>query len=210
MNHAADTTVDLAADLAANQIGLRWVCDNMPGIRRTSTRAGFSYVGPRGKRLRSPTDLQRIKSLAIPPAYQDAWICPLPNDHLQATGRDARGRKQYRYHPDWLARRSETKFASLARFGRGLPLLRKRVHQELSSGETPTRTRVLAAIVHLLDTAWLRIGNESYQQQNGSYGLTTLRNRHSQIEGSVLKLNFVGRIQLVDATSWLNRSAGVS
>lgn len=177
----------------AADAGLRWVSDDSPGIRRIARRDGFAYVDARGRPIRRATELQRIRRLAIPPAYRDVWICPQANGHLQATGRDARGRKQYRYHPDWQARRSATKFASLARFGQGLPVLRDRIRRELASGETPTRERVLATLVRLLDTTWLRIGNDAYLQQNGSYGLTTLRRRHAAVEGAALRLRFVGK-----------------
>lgn len=173
--------------------GLLWVSDDMPGLRRVAHQNGFKYLDVHGKTVRDKAVLDRIRLLAIPPAYEDVWICPKANGHLQATGRDARHRKQYRYHPDWQAQRSATKFSSLSRFGLGLARVRDRVKRELASGQTPTRTRVLATIVHLLDTTWVRIGNDAYEQQNGSYGLTTLRNRHSHIVGAQLQFSFVGK-----------------
>ncbi len=185
--------MNLNTTLTPMEGGLSWACDSMPGIHRLSRQGGFKYVDAKGKTVRTKAVLDRIRRLAVPPAYTDVWICPSPHGHLQATGRDARHRKQYRYHPDWLIQRSETKFSSLPRFGRSLPLIRDRVKRELSGGQMPTRARVLAAIVHLLDTTWVRIGNDTYQQQNGSFGLTTLQNRHSRIVGAELRLSFMGK-----------------
>lgn len=185
--------MNLQADITNLEGGLRWAADSMPGIHRVVKKSGFSYVDSKGRVIRNKVVLERIRRLAIPPAYTDVWISPSPHGHLQATGRDARQRKQYRYHADWLVQRSETKFSSLPRFGRGLAAIRDRVKRDLSGGQTPTRTRVLAAIVHLLDTTWVRIGNDTYQQQNGSFGLTTLQNRHSRIVGAELRLSFMGK-----------------
>lgn len=172
---------------------LAWVCDREPGIRRVRRGQGFAYLLPSGEPLRDEDALQRIRRLAVPPAYQDVWICLRADGHLQATGRDARGRKQYRYHPDWTAQRGATKFDRLAAFGRLLPRLRQRVDRRLGSASEPTRERVLAALVRLLDATWLRIGNDEYARQNGSYGLTTLRNDHAGVRGSELRLSFVGK-----------------
>ncbi|MFZ4289452.1 DNA topoisomerase IB [Variovorax sp. HJSM1_2] len=183
---------------------LRWVSDVMPGIRRHGSKNGFTYVDPMGRKVQDPAELERIRLLAVPPAYKDVWICPLSNGHLQATGRDARDRKQYRYHPRWQVQRSQTKFASLTHFAQGLVRIRARIKRELASGNSPTQSRVLAALVHLLDTTWARIGNDAYEQQNGSYGLTTLHNRHSRIKGSELQLSFIGKSGIQQKLSMQN------
>lgn len=184
----------LTATTLARRAGLRWTRDTEPGLRRAPARGGgFDYLDPRGRRLRDAATLARIRKLAIPPAWTDVWISPQPDSHLQATGRDARGRKQYRYHADWQAGRGQTKFDGLRRFGAVLQRLRRRVQQALAGPDEPTRERVLAALVRLLDTTWLRIGNESYARENGSYGLSTLRNRHAGVQGDALRLSFVGK-----------------
>jgi DNA topoisomerase-1 len=177
----------------AREAGLRWADDRRPGITREPSREGFAYRDTRGRRLRDEATLTRIRRLAIPPAWVDVWISPEPDSHLQATGRDARGRKQYRYHADWMAGRGQTKFDSLRRFGRALPRLRRRVQRALAGPGEPTRERVLATLVRLLDTTWLRIGNSAYARENGSYGLTTLRNRHAGVKGDAIELSFVGK-----------------
>ncbi|HEX4234683.1 MAG TPA: DNA topoisomerase IB, partial [Caldimonas sp.] len=161
--------------------GLVWVSDDTAGILRIRQGDGFAYVGPDGKRLRRAVDLERIRSLAIPPAYERVWICTRANGHLQATGRDARGRKQYRYHPAWRLAKDADKFARMLDFGAALPRLRKRVRADLAApvGAMPRRDTVLATIVRLLDTTFVRIGNEEYARANRSFGLTTLRNRHA-------------------------------
>jgi DNA topoisomerase-1 len=175
--------------------GLVWVSDEMPGIRRLRCGDGFAYVGPDGKRVRRADDLRRIGSLAIPPAYDSVWICPLPNGHLQATGRDARGRKQYRYHPEWRLAKDQDKFERMLEFGRTLPRIRKhvRVDLEVAGGTMPRRATVLATIVRLLDITYVRIGNEEYARENKSFGLTTLRNRHAAVAGDRLRLRFRGK-----------------
>ncbi|HLL13276.1 MAG TPA: DNA topoisomerase IB [Rubrivivax sp.] len=173
--------------------GLRWSSDASPGIRRLRRGSSFSYRDHQGRALRDTTQLERIRRLAIPPAWEEVWICPDPDGHLQATGRDARGRKQYRYHPLWEAGRGETKFANLLRFGGVLPRIRARVQRSLAGPDEPTRGRVLAALVRLLDTTWMRIGNPEYARSNGSYGLSTLRNKHAGVRGDELKLSFVGK-----------------
>ncbi len=178
----------------AAQAGLRWVSDDGPGIRRELLAGGgFGYRDAQGRRLRDEATLARIRKLAIPPAWTSVWICPRADGHLQATGRDARGRKQYRYHADWMAGRGQTKFDSLLRFGAVLPRLRRRVQRALAGPAVPTRERVLATLVRLLDTTWLRIGNSAYARENGSYGLSTLRNRHAGMKGDALELSFVGK-----------------
>lgn len=172
--------------------GLRYVSDAMPGIRRLRHGDGFRYRQPDGRALRDAHELQRIRRLAIPPAYEEVWICPLPEGHLQATGRDARGRKQYRYHPGWREARDADKFVRMAEFGAALPRIRARVKRDLQA-PVGSRTSVLAALVRLLDTTLVRVGNDEYARTNGSYGLTTLRNRHAAIKGSVLRLRFRGK-----------------
>lgn len=171
------------------------VSDDMPGIRRLRRGKGFAYRAASGDPLDDPAELQRIRRLAIPPAYREVWICPLPNGHLQATGRDARGRKQYRYHPDWRQRREADKFGRLLAFGQALPRIRARVARDLRAPAepTPSRTLLLATLVRLLDTTLIRIGNDEYARGNGSYGLTTLRNPHAQVRGARLKLSFRGK-----------------
>lgn len=173
--------------------GLAWVNDSEPGIRRRRRGDQFIYLRPDGRPLRDEAELQRIRRLAVPPAYQDVWICTRADGHIQATGRDARGRKQYRYHADWQAHRGQTKFARLLAFGQVLPRLRQRVMRRLGDASEPTRERVLATLVRLLDTTWLRIGNDEYARSNGSYGLCTLRNQHAGVRGAQLRLSFVGK-----------------
>ncbi|MCM5682720.1 DNA topoisomerase IB [Schlegelella sp. S2-27] len=171
---------------------LVYVSDAMPGLTRVRRGKGHAYLDAEGRPVRDRRELQRIRRLAIPPAYTDVWICPLPNGHLQATGRDARGRKQYRYHPDWQAQRDADKFDRMLDFGRALPRIRARMRRDL---DTPglSREKVVAAVVYLLDTTFIRVGNDEYARTNGSYGLTTLRNRHAEIRGATLKLKFKGK-----------------
>lgn len=166
--------------------------DAGPGFRRLRRGKGFFIAGTDGKALRDEAQLARIRALAIPPAWSDVWISPDPAGHVQATGRDAKGRKQYRYHPHWQACRDEAKFSSLVGFAHRLPAIRDRVDRDLRLRGTP-REKVIASIVWLLDHALIRIGNESYSRENGSYGLTTLRSRHVAVEGSVVRFSFVGK-----------------
>jgi DNA topoisomerase-1 len=175
--------------------GLVWVSDATPGIRRIRVADGFVYRGVDGKRIRRAAELRRIRALAIPPAYEDVWICSRANGHLQATGRDARGRKQYRYHPDWRLAKDADKFERMLEFGAALARIRKRVKVDLAGpvGSTPGREAVLATIVRLLDTTYARIGNEEYARANRSFGLTTLRNRHAAVSGTRLFLRFRGK-----------------
>ena len=179
--------------VVARQVGLRWANDDTPGITRKPASTGFVYRDAGGRRLRDEVTLTRIRKLAIPPAWVDVWISPNADSHLQATGRDARGRKQYRYHADWMAGRGQTKFDGLLHFGAVLPRLRRRVQRALAGPGEPTRERVLATLVRLLDTTWMRIGNSSYARENGSYGLSTLRNRHAGVKGDAIELSFVGK-----------------
>jgi DNA topoisomerase-1 len=175
--------------------GLVYVSDDAPGIRRVRRGNGFAYRDAHGAWLRDGATLQRIRALAVPPAYSGVWICARPDGHLQATGRDARGRKQYRYHPEFRALREASKFERLAAFGRALPRLRARVRRDLAAAGNglPRQHVVLAAIVHLLDTTFVRVGNDEYARSNRSYGLTTLQRRHAGVHGSVLRLCFRGK-----------------
>ncbi len=184
---------DAATGLAPK--GLVYVSDTMPGIRRLRRGERFVYREPDGRALGDRAQVERIRRLAIPPAYTDVWICPLHNGHLQATGRDARGRKQYRYHPGWRTARDENKFQRMREFGAALPRIRRRVAQDLAQATNgrPGRAVVLAALVRLLDTTLVRVGNDEYARDNGSYGLTTLRDRHAAVRGSVLRLRFRGK-----------------
>lgn len=161
----------------------------MPGIVRRRAGKGFSYRGPDGERVTDRDTLARIRSLAVPPAWTDVWICPSPRGHIQATGRDARGRKQYRYHPRWREVRDETKYHRMLAFGRALPGIRTRVAEDLGRRGLP-REKVLAAVVRLLETSLVRVGNEEYARTNRSFGLTTLRDRHAKIEGAEIRLRF--------------------
>jgi len=175
--------------------GLVYVSDTKPGIRREKRGDQFVYLLPDGALLRDEAEIARIRKLAIPPAYTEVWICANPRGHLQATGRDARGRKQYRYHPAWRLARDETKFGRMLEFGAVLPRIRRRIEKDLAQrvGEHPSREAVLAALARLLDTTLVRIGNDEYAKSNGSFGLTTLRNRHAAVQGSSLRLRFKGK-----------------
>ena len=175
--------------------GLVYVSDAMPGISRRRHGTGFVYRRPDGARLDDAMQLQRIRRLAIPPAYTAVWISPLPHGHLQATGRDARGRKQYRYHAQWRETRDAHKFDRLLDFAAALPRIRRRVARDLaaSNGRALSREAVLATIVRLLDMTLLRVGNEEYARSNGSFGLSTLRRRHAELKGSCLRLSFRGK-----------------
>jgi DNA topoisomerase I len=177
---------------SAEAAGLRYVSDTQPGIRRKKAGKGFTYVGTDGKTIRDAKELGRIRSLAIPPAYTDVWICPNPNGHIQATGRDARGRKQYRYHPKWREVRDETKFGRMLAFSEVLPKIRKRIKTDLSRNGLP-REKVLATVVRLLECTQIRVGNDEYAKANRSYGLTTLQDRHVEISGSSLRFEFRGK-----------------
>jgi DNA topoisomerase I len=180
---------------SAASAGLRYVSDQGPGIRRHKGPGGFKYIGPDGKVVRSAAELARIRALAVPPAWTDVWICTHPRGHLQATGRDAKQRKQYRYHTDWRASRDETKFDRMQAFGAALPNIRRRTRTDLAQPGLP-RNKVLAAIVQLLEKSLIRVGNEEYARQNQSFGLTTLRNRHVQVKGGTLRFEFRGKSRI--------------
>ena len=179
-------------EASAEAAGLRYLNDSVPGIRRRRAGKVFSYIGLDGKRLADKRVLARIRSLAIPPAWADVWICPIARGHLQATGRDARGRKQYRYHPRWHAVRDEVKYERTIAFGRALPRIRRRVEEHLSLPGLP-RERVLAAVVRLLEKTGVRVGNEEYARENRSFGLTTLRSRHADVGSSRIRFRFRGK-----------------
>ena len=186
---AAAAPMLLDPEVAADEAGLRYVSPDRPGISRVSTPRGFVYRDAAGNRVRDPAILQRIRSLAIPPAYTDVWICKDPRGHLQAVGQDARGRKQYRYHPDWRLIRDQGKYAKLLVFARVLPKIRARIEADLDLPGL-TRDKVLAAIVFLLECTLARVGNKEYARTNNSFGLTTLRNRHVRVNGGKIAFDF--------------------
>jgi DNA topoisomerase-1 len=177
---------------SARVAGLRYACDEAPGLRRLRSGKGFRYVTSNGRTVRDEKTLMRIRRLAIPPAWTDVWIAKDPHAHLQATGRDARGRKQYRYHPRWREVRHQTKYSRLVPFARALPNLRRRVATDLRS-LTLSRDKVLAAVVELLGKTFIRVGNTEYARTNKSFGLTTLNDGHVKIRGAQLRFEFRGK-----------------
>src|SRR5687767_13625032 len=177
---------------SARAVGLRYVSDETPGFKRERAGKDFRYLDTKGKPLRAREHLARIKSLAIPPAWTDVWICPSASGHLQATGRDARKRKQHRYHPRWREVRDETKFNRMIAFARALPKIRKQLARDLKAPGLSRRT-VLATVVKLLEVSLIRVGNDEYARQNGSYGLTTMRDHHVQVSGSRMRFLFKGK-----------------
>ncbi|MBV8920143.1 DNA topoisomerase IB [Bradyrhizobium sp.] len=193
MVDAADTAqVIVDPREAAEAAGLRYVSDARPGIRRKKAGKGFTYIRPDGSRLTEPDTLRRIKALAIPPAWADVWICPFADGHIQATGRDIKGRKQYRYHARFRAVRESTKYEHVVAFANALPSIRERVRQDMEQRGLP-REKVLATVVHLLETTLIRVGNDDYAKQNNSYGLTTLKNRHVAVDGNEVRFRFTGK-----------------
>jgi DNA topoisomerase-1 len=177
---------------SAREAGLRYVHDDRPGITRKGAGTGFSYRDPHGERITDPATLARIKALAIPPAWSDVWICPSANGHIQATGRDAKGRKQYRYHPKWREVRDEAKYEHVLAFGQALPGIRERVDADLRKPGMP-KEKVLALIVRLLETTLIRVGNDEYAKDNDSYGLTTMRDRHVDVDGASVTFSYNGK-----------------
>jgi DNA topoisomerase-1 len=177
---------------AAKAASLKYVTDETPGIRRRKAGTGFTYVDARGKPIRDERTLRKIKSLVIPPAWTEVWICPDPDGHLQATGFDARGRKQYRYHPRFREVREQTKYSKMIAFGQALPRIRRRVARDLKKPGLP-REKVLAACVRLFEATLIRVGNEEYAKSNNSYGLTTLKDNHARIKGSRIRFEFKGK-----------------
>lgn len=191
---------------AAKAAGLRYVNDDDPGIGRQSVNDGFAYTGADGRKLRDAATLKRIAALAIPPAYSEVWICADPRGHIQATGRDAKGRKQYRYHADWRIHRDNAKFSDMAAFGRVLPKIRAAVDRDLARRDL-SRERVLATIVRLLELTLIRVGNDEYARTNKSFGLTTLRNRHLKADGAGLLFDFKGKSGVRHRTRVTDRRA---
>jgi DNA topoisomerase-1 len=177
---------------SAESVGLRYVSDEQPGIRRKNKGKGFIYISIDGTSVRDKRALQRIRAIVIPPAWTDVWICPSANGHIQATGRDARGRKQYRYHPAFRELRESSKYAHVMAFADALPGIRTRVREHMALRGLP-REKVLATVIHLLETTLIRVGNDEYERQNDSYGLTTLKNRHVAVNGTELRFQFKGK-----------------
>ena len=177
---------------AAEEAGLHYVSDDRPGYTRRANNGEFEYLDTEGKTIGDEQRLLRIKRLAIPPAWTDVWICPSPSGHIQATGRDARGRKQYRYHDRWRELRDENKFDRLAAFAKALPNIRRRIAKDLKLPGLPRR-KVLATVVRLLERTFIRIGNEEYARENKSFGLTTMQDRHVTVKGDRLRFRFRGK-----------------
>jgi len=183
---------------SARTAGLRYTTDTKPGIRRTRHGGTFRYFGPHRRRITSPEELGRIRSLVIPPAWEDVWICTDARGHLQATGRDARGRKQYRYHPKWREIRDETKYDRMIGFAQALPQIRERTDRDLKKAGVP-REKVLATVVQLLERTLIRVGNDEYAKHNRSFGLTTLRDKHVDVRGARLRFTFRGKSGIAHA-----------
>ena len=188
-----DSEVSVSVEIAMPAPpGLRYVCDDAPAIRRRRAGKGFVYLDARGRRVADAVVLKRIRSLVIPPAWTDVWICAAADGHIQATGRDAKGRKQYRYHADYREAREQSKYEHLVEFAEALPGLRTRVAEHMSLRGLP-REKVLATVVHLLETTLIRVGNDEYAKANESYGLTTLKSKHVAVEGSEVRFRFTGK-----------------
>lgn len=190
VNGACAIPTDL--ETAAEEAGLRYVHDDDPGFSRRRAGKGFAYRDANGKAIKDRRHIRRIKSLAIPPAWTDVWICPTANGHIQATGRDARGRKQYRYHPQWREARDETKYHRMLEFGRLLPQIRRQVDSDLSRRGLP-REKVLATVVRLLEESLIRVGNEEYAKENRTFGLTTLQDEHVDVASTKMVFHFRGK-----------------
>lgn len=190
------TAPEVEARGVARSAGLRYTTDARPGFTRRRAGRGFAYFDPDGRLIRDREVRARIASLAIPPAWTDVWISPAPDGHLQASGRDARGRKQYRYHPDWSRRRGADKFDRMLAFAKALPAIRARCDADLALPGLP-RDKVIAAIIRLLESTLIRVGNEEYARQNRSFGLTTLRTRHARVEGAAIRFRFRGKSGLM-------------
>ena len=186
--------VEVAVDPkdSARAANLRYVSDSRAGITRRKSGKGFTYTDPKGERITDKQEIARIKALAIPPAWTDVWISPYPNGHIQATGRDEKGRKQYRYHDRWREARDETKYGRMIEFGRALPKIREQVDLDLGR-KALSKERVLATVVRLLETTFIRVGNEEYARTNKSFGLTTMRCRHINVRGSKVQFKFRGK-----------------
>ncbi len=191
-NGIADLQIITDPVEAAEEAGLRYVSDDRPGYTRKRKGDDFEYLDLEGKPIKDEQRLLRIKRLAIPPAYTEVWICPVPNGHLQATGRDARRRKQYRYHERWREVRDENKYEKMALFGEALPRIRKRVEADINLPGLP-KNKVLATVVQLLERTFIRVGNEEYARENKSFGLTTMRDHHVDVKGSKMTFHFRGK-----------------
>ncbi|HEY6229127.1 MAG TPA: DNA topoisomerase IB [Verrucomicrobiae bacterium] len=178
--------------ISAKEAGLHYVSDEQAGIRREKKGRDFQFINAAGRAIKDEADIRRIRKLAIPPAWTDVWICPDPNGHLQATGRDDRGRKQFRYHPRWREVRDETKYNRMIDFAKALPKIRERTAKDLAKSGLPLE-KVLATVVRILETGVIRIGNEEYAKQNNSFGLTTMRDRHVRVRGSEMRFEFRGK-----------------
>lgn len=188
----AKKTLSSSPDASAKGAGLAYVDDSRPGLRRRRVGKGFQYLDVKGKVIKDNKTISRIKSLVIPPAWTKVWVCPSANGHLQATGRDVKGRKQYRYHPAWREARDETKYNKLIAFGKVLPQIRAKASMDLGLPGLP-RSKVLAAVVFLLEGTLIRVGNEEYARNNDSFGLTTMRDQHVKIKGSSMRFSFRGK-----------------
>ena len=175
---------------------LHYVYDTQPGYSRVRRGKSFSFLNQKGKPIKSQSTIKRLQSLAVPPAYHDTWYCPDPNGHIQAVGIDARGRKQYRYHPDWIAERDNQKYDRMIAFAKALPLIRKHTQKDLKLKGLP-RAKVLATVVQLLEKTLIRIGNDEYAKTNQSFGLTTLKNSHVDIHGPKIHFKFKGKSHVV-------------
>ena len=188
----AETKATIPVSTEARVAGLRHVHDEGLGLRRARSGRGFRYLDDDGTTVRDPSTLARIRALAIPPAWREVWICPSEDGHIQATGRDDRGRKQYRYHARWREHRDETKYARMVPFARALPTIRDRVRRDLNRRGLP-REKVLALVVKLLETSMIRVGNDEYARSNKSYGLTTMRDKHASVSGGTIHFEFKGK-----------------
>jgi DNA topoisomerase-1 len=177
---------------AAESVGLTYVSDEEPGIRRHKAGKGFRYVRPDASKVEDEATLKRIRKLAVPPAWTEVWICPKANGHIQATGRDAKNRKQYRYHAEFREVRESTKYEHMLAFAQSLPAIRTKISEHMVTRGL-NREKILATVVHLLETTLIRVGNEDYAKENKSYGLTTLRDRHVDVDGAELRFNFIGK-----------------
>ena len=204
LNGAVPLVAPADAVQSAKVAGLRYVTDDMPGYRRRRNGKGFVYTRPSGEPIRDPQELGRIRALAIPPAWRDVWICPSPDGHLQATGRDIKGRKQHRYHQRWREVRDATKYDRMLAFCKKLPEIRRQVDRDLALTGLP-RGKILATVVRLLEVSRIRVGNEEYARQNNSFGLATLRNRHVSVSGSNISFEFRGKSGVQHALSLNDR-----
>lgn len=176
----------------AKEVGLRYITDSIPGIKRINKKGKFIYIDSSGNEVNDEKTLERIRLLRIPPAWENVWICPKANGHLQATGIDSKGRKQYRYHTNWEVARNNDKFSKMLAFGKSVSKLREKIDHDIEAKDF-SRNTILATVVSLLDNTLIRIGNKVYAKSNKSYGLTTLRNKHVKFEGKEVKISFVGK-----------------